>query len=173
MTRAKLELSSTQIGALAESIVANELMIASGGRLTSFNPMADDDGIDILIYDKKTGEAIPLQIKSRTNTIAKPGKSERGNTVHFEIREAALKNKKRGYLLAVLFDPDLRGIERAWLIPLRSVPRIFSSIGKRKKFVMRANRSKETKDRYARYQHEDLHSVAKELISKFHAASHR
>ena len=60
MTRAKLELSSTQIGALAESIVANELTIASGGRLTSFNPMADDDGIDILIYDKKTGEAIPL-----------------------------------------------------------------------------------------------------------------
>jgi hypothetical protein len=67
-------LSSTQIGVLAENLVANELMIESEGRLSPFQPIADDDGIDVLIYDKITGNALPVQIKARTNTINKPGR---------------------------------------------------------------------------------------------------
>jgi hypothetical protein len=63
-------LSSTQIGVLAENLVANE----PEGRLSPFQPIADDDGIDVLIYDKITGNALPVQIKARTNTINKPGR---------------------------------------------------------------------------------------------------
>ena len=60
------KLSATQIGAIAENLVANELMIESKGRLSSFQPVADDDGINVLIYDKQTGRAVPIQIKTRT-----------------------------------------------------------------------------------------------------------
>jgi hypothetical protein len=42
--------SSTQIGAIAVNHVANVLMISSGGPLSAFWPVADDDGIDLLIY---------------------------------------------------------------------------------------------------------------------------
>ena len=63
------KLSSTQIGTIAENHVANMLMITSGGRLSAFQPVADDDGIDLLIYDKKSGRALPAQVKSRTVTI--------------------------------------------------------------------------------------------------------
>ena len=55
-----MKLTSTQIGALAENVVANELMIESGGRLSPFQPIADDDGIDLLVYDKVTGNALPI-----------------------------------------------------------------------------------------------------------------
>ena len=68
-----MTLTSTQIGTLAENLVTNELMIESSGRLSPFQPIADDDGIDVLIYDKVTGKALPIQIKARTNTINKAG----------------------------------------------------------------------------------------------------
>lgn len=82
-----MKLTSTQIGVLAENLVANELTIESKGHLSPFQAIADDDGVGILIYDKKTGKAIPLQIKARTNTINKRGKQERSNTAHFTVRK--------------------------------------------------------------------------------------
>ena len=65
MKSGRWKLTSTQIGAIGEDIVASGLMIASHGRLSPFQPVADDDGIDLLIYDKKTGKALPIQVKSR------------------------------------------------------------------------------------------------------------
>ena len=70
----KENITSTQKGVIAEHIVANELMIETDGRFSPFSPLADDEGIDLLIYDKKTGNALPIQIKSRTRGIIKKGK---------------------------------------------------------------------------------------------------
>ncbi len=94
MTTETFSLTTTQIGAMAENIVANELMRASDGRFSPFIPVADDDGIDILIYDKETGRAIPIQLKARTVTLKKKGTSERGNIVHFQVREATFKSDR-------------------------------------------------------------------------------
>ena len=68
---------------MAENLVANEVKIESGGRLSPFQPIADDDGIDVLFYDKVIGGSIPIQIKARTKTVNKPGSKISGNTVHF------------------------------------------------------------------------------------------
>ena len=38
-----MSLTSTQIGTLAENLIANELMIESSGRLSPFQPIADDE----------------------------------------------------------------------------------------------------------------------------------
>lgn len=57
-------------------MIANEIMIESNGRLTPFQPIADDDG---LIYDKVTGKSVPIQIKARTNTLKKSDSSGREN----------------------------------------------------------------------------------------------
>lgn len=51
--------TSTQLGAIAEILIANALMVHSGGRLSPFTAMADDDGIDLLVYDKQSGQALP------------------------------------------------------------------------------------------------------------------
>jgi hypothetical protein len=126
----KENITSTQKGVIAEHIVANELMIETDGRFSPFSPLADDEGIDLLIYDKKTGKALPIQIKSRTGGIIKKGKES--NTIHFEIRTVSLKNKKYAYFLAVLLTKDIRSVERAWLIPMKDISRLLNIRKKQK-----------------------------------------
>lgn len=164
-----MALTSTQIGALAENLVANELMIESNGRLSPFQPIADDDGLDILIYDKKSGKAIPLQIKSRTSTIKKRGSNEPGNTVHFEVRKATLKAERRAYLLCVLLSKNLLKTERAWLLPLSEVPIIASE--RESKYVIRANKQISSNDKYKQFQCKDIEEVADSLINIFEGST--
>lgn len=157
-----MTLTSTQIGTLAENLVTNELMIESSGRLSPFQPIADDDGIDVLIYDKVTGKALPIQIKARTNTINKAGKKERSNTVHFEVRKATLREDRRALLLCVLLDGSLRRTERAWLMTLTELPSIASSHND--KYVIRANRQTSSKDKYQQFQCKDIAEVSRRLV---------
>lgn len=160
-----MNLTSTQIGAIAENMIASELMIESNGRLSPFQPIADDDGIDVLIYDKITGNAIPIQVKARTNTIYKPGKKERGNTVHFEVRKATHNEERRALLLCVLLSDDLRSTERAWLLPLEELALLTSE--RNKKYVIRANKQLSTNDKYKQFQCASINEVASRLILYF------
>jgi hypothetical protein len=157
-----MSLSSTQIGSIAENLVANELMIESNGRLSSFQPVADDDGIDVLFYDKITGKALPVQIKARTNTINKRGKQERGNTVHFEVRKASIKEERKVMLLCVLLNINLLSTERAWLIPFSKIHEVASE--KSTKYVIRANKQLNTNDKYKQFQCENVEEVATRLM---------
>ena len=166
-----MQLSSTQIGALAENLIANELMIEPRGRLSPFQPIADDDGIDVLIYDKVTGLAVPIQVKARTNAINKRGKQERSNTVHFEVRKATHNEERQAMLLCVLLTEDLRATERAWLLPLAHLPKLTTE--KPTKYVIRANKQLTTNDKYKSFQCESMKGVANRLISHFeHTYSH-
>ncbi len=157
----KGNITSTQKGVIAEHIVANELMIETDGRFSPFSPLADDEGIDLLIYDKKTGKALPIQIKSRSGGIIKKGKES--NTIHFEIRSVSLKNKRYAYFLAVLLTKDSRSIERAWFIPMKDISNLLNMRKKQEKYIMRANRSLKTKDKFRTYQCESIKDVAQRI----------
>jgi hypothetical protein len=152
--------TTTQIGAIAENLVANAFMIGSGGRLSPFSPMADDDGLDILIYDKQTGKAIPAQIKSRTDTLKKRGSDTRGNIVHFEIRRATLKDDDYTYFVGVLLKRDLSGIECSWIIPMKEVMRLGSI--QPSKVVIRASKAKGSKDKYTIFRCDTTLDLAKQ-----------
>ena len=142
---------------MAENLVANELMIESGGQLSPFQPVADDDGIDVLIYNKANGAAIPLQIKARTKTI------RGGNTVHFEVRKKTLRDDRGGMFLGVLLDESLRVTKRAWLVPLPEFPSIAYDRGT--KFMIRPSLSTSTQDKYRDFQCKDMREVAQRLIA--------
>lgn len=161
----RVNLTSTQIGAIAENLVANELMIESNGRLSPFQPIADDDGIDLLIYDKITGNSVPIQVKARTSTVNKPGKQERGNTVHFEVRQASHNEERQALLLCVLLSEDLRTTERAWLLPLEDLSSL--TLERSNKYVIRANKRLSTNDKYKQFQCSSVNEVACRLISYF------
>jgi hypothetical protein len=169
MSRETWKLTSTQIGAIAENIIANNLMIESGGRLSPFSPLADDGGIDLLIYDKKTGKALPVQVKARTGTINKPGKKEKSNVVHFEIRTVALKNEKYAFFLAVLLDQNLNNIERAWFIPIKDIRGVMNKRTKHSKYVMRANKNLSSRDKFSLYQCENMSKVYQRILKVFEA----
>ena len=160
-----MKLTSTQIGSLAENLVANELMIESSGRFSPFQPVADDCGIDVLIYDKITGKSVPIQIKARTNTINKAGKKERSNTTHFEIRKATLNAEPRALLLCVLLDESLRKTDRAWLMSLTILPTIASN--RKDKYVIRTSRQVSSQDKYKQFQCKDIAEVSQRLVKYF------
>lgn len=160
-----MELSSAQIGAIAENLVANELMIESKGRLSPFQPIADDDGLDVLIYDKVTGRAVPIQIKARTRTLKKKASSERGNIVHFEVKKSSHRDDRHALLLCVLLSPDLRSTEKAWLLPLHELPKL--SAVRESKYVIRANKLLTSNDKYKEYRFESIAEISKALIEKF------
>lgn len=104
------QVTATQLGAIGENLAANGLIVASDGRLAPFSPVADDGGIDLLVYDKVTGRAVPLQVKTRTGTL-------RGHPqiTHFEVRKATFTEHPEGFLLAVLFELESLEVRRAWL----------------------------------------------------------
>lgn len=145
------KLSSTQIGAIAENHVANMLMITTDGRLSAFQPVADDDGIDLLIYDKRSGRALPAQVKCRTVTINKSGTSERSDTVHFELRKATYRDRP-ACAIFVLLTEDASAIAMAWVFPLsdmRKYARAGTITDDAKKYVIRCSRAPNTKDRHS------------------------
>jgi hypothetical protein len=154
--------SSTQIGAIAVSHVANVLMISSGGRLSAFWPVADDDGIDLLIYDKVTGRALPAQVKSRTVALKKRGSSERGNVVHFEIRKATFRSDRYACAILVLLSADASTIERAWVIPMLDLPRYAAS--RATKYVLRVSKALDTADRCSGLQCKDWAALGSRVL---------
>jgi hypothetical protein len=149
-------MTQTQVGTIGEVTVAAQLMLASGGRLSPFLPFADDDGIDLIVYDKVTGVSLPVQVKARTS--AKLGKSD---TILFDVRRKTFSEHADSFLLAILLDMSGGLIRRAWLIPM-------SELGK----VARVNTEKlsitpsakdGSNDRYTPYRCSDMAAVAERM----------
>lgn len=157
--------TSTQLGLLAENLVINALILASHGRLAPFRPVADDEGIDLLLYDKGTGRVLPLQIKARTRTLKKRRSSERGNIVHFQVREGAHRQKGKTRILAVLLDENVASITAAWLIPLNKLEKLARKIGENS--VIRPNRSINSKDRFKPYFIPSIDALVAKLMEEF------
>src|SRR5690606_17106698 len=114
-----------------ENLLVNAVMKASGGRLTPFQPLADDDGLDVLFFDKMTGNSVAIQLKCRTVTIRKRNSQERGNIVHFQVRQATFNDARRAYLVAALVNEDLTNFIATWLIPMEILPDVAKDISSR------------------------------------------
>ncbi len=149
-------LTATQKGAIAENLVANRIIIESDGQLAPFVPVADDDGLDMLVYDKKSGKVLPIQIKSRMKTLRRSPK-----VVHFEVRKATLKQGRRGAVLAVLLSEDMKNVLQAWFIPMRDLPTIAKETAT--KYVMRMSSDCSSKDKYSPYRCGSIGEVAARL----------
>jgi hypothetical protein len=144
-----MPLSSTQIGAIGENLLVNAVMKASDGRLAPFQPLADDDGLDVLFFDKLTGNSVAIQLKCRTVTLFKPGTKERGTGTHFEVRRATFNEARRAYLVAGLMSEDLTRFLTTWFVPLSLLPQL--GRGTDKKIVIRPNTSPSSNDRFVPY----------------------
>ena len=152
--------TETQIGAIGESLVSTQLMLESNGRLSPFHPMADDTGIDLLIYDKKTGHSIPVQVKARTKTLTRHPK-----ILHFQVRKATFKEEQHAFLLAVYIDTKDNNwvIGRAWLIPMRELQNVTGERADR--LVLRPSIDIRSKDKYSKYRCKDMLEVINKMIA--------
>lgn len=144
-----MPLTSTQIGAIGENLLVNAVMKVSEGRLSPFQPLADDDGLDVLFFDKLTGNSVAIQLKCRTVTLFKPGTKERGTATHFELRKATFSEARRAHLVAALVKDDLTQFLTTWFIPLASLPELGRDNSK--KLVIRPNTALASKDKFVPY----------------------
>ena len=161
-------ITTTQIGTIAENLVMNQIIIHSTGRLSPFIPIADDDGIDLVIYDKITGFAIPIQVKSRTNTLYKRGTKERGNLVAFSVRKKKLNTERDMMLLCVLLSKNLLSIEVTWKFKIKKN----GKDAKKNGFSITANKQEKTKDKYKKNQYQNFNDVVNKLVSEFDLKQH-
>lgn len=151
-------LTTTQIGAVGESAAATGLVLASNGRLAPFKPFADDDGIDLLIYDKSTKGVIPLQVKSRTKVD-----NEKAQTVQFDVRKATFAEEGSSHLLAVLLDGA--DMSCAWLVPMSE----FKDVARESetKYAMVASAKPTSNDRFTPYRYNSTEDLAVAMVSSF------
>lgn len=158
-----MPLSSTQIGAIGENLLINAVMKASDGRLSPFQPLADDDGLDVLFFDKLTGNSIAIQLKCRTATIRKHHSEDRGNIAHFQVRQATFNQTRRAYLVAALFNEDLTHFLATWFIPMACLPDVGKDISG--KWVIRPSKAEGSVDRYAQYRCMTAEDLAERIIA--------
>lgn len=130
-------------------------MLASAGRLSPYKPVADDDGLDLLLVDKLCRSIIQLQVKCRTRVD-----DPKAETVQFDVQLNTFSPKAESYVLAILLNGAL--LQRAWLIPLselQSVARPSSG-----KLVVVASAKEHSEDRFHRYRHDNFESVARVIL---------
>jgi len=159
------DLSSTQIGLLAENLVINALILSSNGRFAPFRPVADDDGIDLLLYDKNTGRVLPLQVKARTRTLRKTNSPVRANLVHFQVRRQAIRYRGMARLLAVLLGEDAASITAAWLIPMEQLANVARH--SRENLVIRPSISARSRDKCRQYYLASMDELVSKLTRQF------
>lgn len=158
-----MPLSSTQIGAIGENLLVNAVMKASDGRLSPFQPLADDDGLDVLFFDKVTGNSVAIQLKCRTVSIRKRNSEERGNVVHFQVRQATFNEARRAYLVAALFNEELTHFVATWFIPMAQLPEVGKDISG--KWVIRPSKAEGSADRYTPYRCLTAEELANRIIA--------
>ncbi|PRY04693.1 hypothetical protein [Paraburkholderia sp. BL25I1N1] len=144
-----MPLSSAQIGAIGEHLLVNAVMMASDGRLSPFQPHADDAGRDVLFHDKKTDNSVAIQLKCRTVSIRKRNSEERGNVVHFQIRKTTFNDARRGYLVAALFEEELTRFVSNMVHTDDAAAR--GRQGRLRQLVIRPSKAADSADRYAPY----------------------
>jgi len=149
-------LTSTQKGTIGENLLVNAVMKASDGRLSPFRPLADDDGLDVLFFDKETGKSVAIQLKCRTKTDGG------GNTAQFDVRKATFKEARRAYLVAALFNEDMTVFICTWFIPMEELPEI--SNVKSDKYVITPSKGEHSKDKYKEYRCQTPNELADRII---------
>ncbi len=148
--------TSTQVGAIGECLVAAGILEASGGRLSPFKPIADDDGMDLLLFDKISRKAIPLQVKSRRGYD-----DLKGQTVQFDVRLKTFAREGEGYLLCIKLEGST--IDTLWLIPASALPSIARTTSE--KLVLVPSAKETSQDRYTPYRVKSFDQVCARLRS--------
>lgn len=148
--------TTTQKGRVVESIVAASLVLASNGRLSPYLPFADDDGIDLILFDKCTSSVLPVQVKGWA--AAQTGRS---GVIQFDIRKATIRPFYRSILLAIRLDPVTYGIQQAWTVPMEKVAEIATE--KDKIYAMCASTRAQSRDRCSMYRSDSLPELTRRL----------
>jgi len=159
---APAQLSSTQKGTIGELIVSAGILEASNGRLSPFKPVADDDGLDLLVLDKDSRRTLAIQVKCRRG-VDHPD----AQTVEFDIRLKTFVEAADGYVLCV----RMEGFEAKtfWLIPSSELRRIARE--KNGLLVVVASAKPGSADKFSRYRLTTFAQVVEKIRARTGSAT--
>jgi hypothetical protein len=157
MLQALAGCTSTQIGAMGECVAAAGILEGSVGRLSPFKPVADDDGMDLLLFDKLARKAIPLQIKTRRSYD-----DPKAQTVQFDVRLKTFAREGEGYVLCIKLDAVT--IDTLWLIPAAE----FAGVAKESPthLIIVPSAKPTSRDRFTPYRVKGFGEVADRIIAR-------
>jgi hypothetical protein len=151
-------LTTTQKGAIGEAIVGAQLMLASGGRLSPFRSIADDDGTDLLLVDKVSGQLSMIQVKCRFRARVVGTKYEQ-----FDVRLKTFREVAHNWVLAALIDPTDGALWCSWLLPASTLPAV--AMRKSDKLVITPSPLPGSADRYVPWRFDTVTALAAMLMS--------
>ena len=102
-------ISTKRKGEIAEMRVAELISLYSGKRqLVCYRPIADDEGIDLVVKERNADRVMYLQVKSRFDKGNKPFTQS--------VKEESLRGKKLAVVFC-LFDTSEGDIGNLWFVP--------------------------------------------------------
>lgn len=153
-------ITEVQKGVIGENLISNWLMVGSNGRLCPFRPIADDVGIDIIVYDRITRNTIALQVKTRILSD-KPKR----NTKQFNLGTSTFESHPNFYLLSLVLNIDMVSPRCMWLIPSEVVKNIARGItvkGK-DKYVIRSSFNEKSNDKWSSFKVDGLQGLVENI----------
>jgi hypothetical protein len=130
-------------------------MLISNGRLSSFTPLSDDCGIDLIVVDKETGRNLSVQVKSR---IENPKR----RTVQFNIRKPSFRADPDRYLLGILFNPTNLALTTSWFLPMVSV--LDLAVQKPSAYAVTPAIANSSKDRYRDHRYDSASALVAAIL---------
>jgi hypothetical protein len=106
-----MALSESQKGRIVEQLVGTTLLLQSDGALRVSLPLVDDEGVDLIVGNRRNDKSLLLQIKSRFSLTGR----KRYRT---DVRRATCAPNRNKFLLFVYYDKATAGLdETCWLVP--------------------------------------------------------
>lgn len=150
------ELTTTQLGAISETLIAAQLMLVSDGRFSTFTAQADDDGIDLILLDKQTRRTIPIQVKASFVSEYSPR-----STIQFDTRLKTFRELDGTYILCLVINRQSAAINWLWLIPSSELASIANATST--KLAISPSVKLHSKDRYTPYRYDSVKKVVEIL----------
>jgi hypothetical protein len=116
--------------------------------------------MDLLLFDKLTRKAVPLQIKSRRSWD-----NAKAQTVQFDLRLKTFASEGEGYVLCIKLDRI--GIDTLWLVPAAEFGRLARKSPTH--LIVVPSTKPSSKDRLSPYRGKDFGEVAARIIAGQHA----
>ena len=108
-------LSTRQKGDIAEARVNELIMVHGNESLATYKPISDDEGIDLIVKNKKSGQNVFIQVKSVW--------SKRQSYVASVKNQPSLHHNKT-FVVFVLFDTSICDMwDYVWLVPGKEIVR--------------------------------------------------
>ena len=149
----RYRLTSTQRGKIGDLQVATVLMAQTDGLLTPFVPLSEDQGVDLIVLNKKTGVSLPIQVKTWFLVPQHPP-----SRVQFDLNKATYSEGQRGAVVCVALDASTLAVSISWVIPLRRVAEVGTE--QPKKYALAPSRLENSEDKYREFRCHTISELA-------------